>query len=60
MACKKSELVSAINSFGAARASGDSNLQAFAAKLVGQYIETLEFAEEDPEEEEAVEETDAE
>ena len=60
MACKKSELVSAINSFGAARASGDSNLQAFAAQLVGQYIETLEFAEEDTEEEEAVEETDAE
>ena len=60
MACKKSELVSAINSFGAARASGDSNLQAFAAQLVGEYIETLEFAEEDPEEKEAVEETVAE
>ena len=60
MACKKSELVSAINSFGAARASGDNNLQAFAAQFVGQYIETLEFAEEDPEEEETVEETDAE
>ena len=64
MACKKSELVSAINSFGAARASGDNNLQAFAAQLVGQYIETLEFAEEDTEEEEeeeeAVEETVAE
>lgn len=59
MACKKSELVSAINSFGAARASGDTNLQAFAAQLVGQYVETLEFAEEDPEEETA-EETDAE
>ena len=49
MACKKSELVSAINSFGSARASGDSNLQAFAAQLVGQYLDTLEFAEEDPE-----------
>jgi hypothetical protein len=60
MACKKSELVSAINSFGAARASGDNNLQTFAAQLVGQYIETLEFAEEDPEEEEVVEESDAE
>jgi hypothetical protein len=59
MACKKSELVSAINSFGSARASGDNNLQAFAAQLVGQYIETLEFAEEDPEEE-VVEESDAE
>lgn len=49
MACKKSELVSAINSFGSARATGDNNLQAFAAQLVGQYIDTLEFAEEDPE-----------
>ena len=53
MACKKSELVSAINSFGSARASGDNNLQAFAAQLVGQYIDTLEFAEEDPEAEES-------
>lgn len=49
MACKKSELVSAINSFGSARASGDNNLQAFAAQLVQQYMDTLEFAEEDPE-----------
>ncbi len=48
MACKKSELISAINSFGAARASVDPNLIAFAGNLVGQLVETLEFA---PEEE---------
>jgi len=29
MACKKTELISAINSFGAARATGDSNLVNF-------------------------------
>ena len=43
MACKKSELISAINSFGAARASADPNLIAFAGNLVGQLVETLEF-----------------
>jgi hypothetical protein len=48
MACKKSELVSAINSFGSARATGDGNLIGFAANLIGQLIDTLEFA---PEEE---------
>lgn len=44
MACKKSELIAAVNSFGAARASGDPNLIAFAGNMIGQYIETLEFA----------------
>lgn len=43
MACKKSELVSAINSFGSARATGDGNLIQFAANLIGQLIDTLEF-----------------
>ena len=43
MGCKKSELVSAINSFAAARASNDANLIQFSGQLVGQYIETLEF-----------------
>jgi hypothetical protein len=47
MACKKSELISAINSFGAARATGDGNLVAFAGNLIGQLIETLEFAPEE-------------
>lgn len=49
MACKKSELVSAINSFGSARATGDGNLIAFSANLIGQLIDTLEF-EPEPEE----------
>jgi len=35
--------VSAINSFGSARASGDVNLINYAGQLVGQFIETLEF-----------------
>lgn len=47
MTCKKSELVSAINSFGSARATGDGNLIQFAANLIGQLIETLEFEPED-------------
>lgn len=50
MACKKSELISAINSFGAARATGDGNLVGFSANLIGQLIETLEFAPEESEE----------
>jgi len=47
MACKKSQLVSAINSFGAARATADGNLIAFAADLIGRLVETLEFEPED-------------
>jgi len=43
MACKKSQLVSAINSFGSARATGDGNLIAFAAELIGKLVDTLEF-----------------
>ena len=53
MACTKSQLVSAINSFGAARATGDGNLIAFSANLIGQLIDTIEFA---PEEETQTEE----
>ena len=48
MACKKSELVSAINSFAAARAANDGNLIQFSGQLLGQCLETLDF---DPEEE---------
>ena len=48
MACKKSELISAINSFGAARSTGDGNLVAFSGRLIGELLEKLEF---DPEEE---------
>ncbi len=57
MACTKAELISAINSFGAARVTGDGNLVAFAGNLIGQLIETLEFASENQEEEVAVAET---
>lgn len=53
MACTKSQLVSAINSFGSARATGDGNLIAFSGNLIGQLLETLEF---EPEEK-AVEDT---
>ena len=49
MACKKSELVSAINSFASARLSNDPILLNFAIKLVSDLVETLDFA---PEEEE--------
>ena len=55
MACKKSELISAINSFGSARTTGDGNLIAYSANLIGKLIETLEF---EPEEE-ALEETES-
>ena len=52
MACKKSELVSAINSYAAARVSGDGNLLNFSGQLLQQYVDALEYAPE----EEAVEE----
>jgi hypothetical protein len=52
MACKKSELISAINSFAAARAANDPNLVAFGSQLVSQYVDTLEYAPEDDSEEE--------
>ena len=53
MACKKSELVSAINSFGSARATGDSNLIGFAGNMIGTLLDTLEFGpEEEPKKEE--------
>ena len=48
MACKKSELVSAINSFAAARVSGDGNLVAFSGNLLQEFIDKLDF---EPEEE---------
>ena len=62
MACKKSELISAINSFSAARVSEDQNLLNFSAQLLFQLMETLEFSpeeevtEETPEEPAAVQE----
>ena len=43
MTCKKSDLISAINSFGAARASGDNTLLAFSSNLVQSLLDTIEF-----------------
>ena len=51
MACKKSELVGAINSFATARASGDNALQQMSAQLLQNTIETLEFEPEEVTEE---------
>ena len=50
---KKSEFVSAINSFAAASQSGDGNLMQFSVNLLQSLMEGIEFA---PEEEESVEE----
>ena len=47
MACKKSELVSIINSFGAAKASGDMNLIQISGRLLTDLIETIDFEPED-------------
>ena len=49
MACKKSELVSAINSFAAARSSNDGNLIQFSSQLLVQYVDSLEYEPEDEE-----------
>jgi hypothetical protein len=49
MACKKSELISAINSFASARVSGDPNLIAFAVKLISDLVDTIDFALEEEE-----------
>ena len=51
MACKKSELIQAVQTFGNARASNDANLVQFAANLLTQFVDTLEFAEEEVKEE---------
>ncbi len=51
MACKKSELVQAINTFSNARSTNDPNLINFSAKLLEQFVDTLEFAEEEVAEE---------
>ena len=49
MACKKSELAQAINTYATARTSGDPNLVNFASSLLTQYLDTLEYAEEEVE-----------
>ena len=50
MACKKTELVQAIQTYATARATNDPNLISFGANLLDQFLETIEFA---PEEENA-------
>ena len=50
MACTKTELVSAINSYASARITNDPKLIQFSGDLVTKMIETLEFSEEVPEE----------
>ena len=44
MTCTKSQLLSAINSYAAARVSGDTNLLQFSVQLLEQTVGTLEFA----------------
>ena len=56
MACKKSELVQAINTYTNARVSGDPNLVQYATQLLSQFVETLEYAEEEVAEDETAEE----
>jgi hypothetical protein len=59
MPCKKSELVSMVNSYVAAKMSGDSNLIAFSANALQAVIDTLEYSpeetQEDADKEEAAE-----
>lgn len=59
MPCKQSELITAINSFAAARSSNDQVLTSFSANLVAKLMDTLVFDPED-EVEETVEQTTAE
>ncbi len=51
MACKQSELVSAINSYAAARQAGDANLIQFSGQLLGQFLGKIEFEPEEDSEE---------
>ena len=56
MPCKKSELVSAINSYAAARVSADANLINVSGGWMQKLVDTLEYTPEDPAAEEATEE----
>ena len=56
MPCKQSDLITAINSFAAARSANDQVLTNFSANLVAKLLDTLVFdPEEVPEEEQATE-----
>tara|TARA_B000000441_G_C21741039_1_gene353761 strand:+ start:1055 stop:1237 length:183 start_codon:yes stop_codon:yes gene_type:complete len=58
MACKKSDLITAINSYAAAKATGDSTLLALSVNLLQGLIDTLQFEEENiPHNDRAADET---
>tara|TARA_Y100000401_G_scaffold113517_1_gene114278 strand:- start:576 stop:758 length:183 start_codon:yes stop_codon:yes gene_type:complete len=58
MACKKSDLITAINSYAAAKATGDSTLLALSVNLLQGLIDTLQFEEENiPHNDQAADET---
>ncbi len=46
MTCKKSDLITAINSYAAAKTTGDSTLLALSVNLLQGLMNTLEFEEE--------------
>ena len=46
MACKQSDLITAINSYAAAKSTGDSTLLALSVNLLQGLMDTLEFEEE--------------
>lgn len=46
MTCKKSDLITAINSYAAAKTTGDSTLLALSVNLLQGLMDTLEFEKE--------------
>jgi hypothetical protein len=48
MPCTKEQLITAINSYAAARATGDAPLIQMAATALTQAVDTLEFTEPEP------------
>jgi hypothetical protein len=46
MTCKKSDLITAINSYAAAKTTGDSTLLALSVNLLQGLMDTLKFEEE--------------
>lgn len=48
MPCTKTDLVTAINSYAAARATGDGPLIQMAATKLTEMVDTLEFSEPEP------------
>jgi hypothetical protein len=50
MPCTKEQLIAAINSYAAARVSGDAPLVQMAAEALTQAVDTLDFTEPAPEE----------